>query len=29
MTGDGKKRGFGSAHEIKYQTSRTGYQLIK
>ncbi|WP_298859812.1 hypothetical protein [uncultured Gimesia sp.] len=29
MTGDGKDRGLKSAHEIKYRTSRTGYQLIK
>lgn len=28
-TGDGKGRGINSAHEIKYQTSRTGYQLAK
>ncbi len=29
MTGDGKGRGFGTAHEIGYRTSRTGYQLVK
>lgn len=29
MTGGGKGRGLPSAYEIKYRTSRTGYQLIK
>ena len=29
MTGDGKRRGISSAHEIKYRTSRTGYQVVK
>ena len=29
MTGDGKSRGIGSAHEIGYRTSRTGYQLTR
>lgn len=29
MTGDGKRRGMSSAHEIRYRTSRTGYQVIK
>lgn len=29
MTGDGKRRGLPSAYEMKYRTSRGGYQLIK
>lgn len=29
MTGGGKARGIGSAYDINYRTSRTGYQLVR